>query len=195
MSLRLPPPRAPVTIIAPGRCPRPNTTNTSLTSARPRTVSDNWAEQALLSRFLSSHLPFRLCSPSTSPLPRSPFPLLLTTTMAELKATQTGPQSDVHAQLGELTTFSRLRHSYARGPGGEPIERTPTDKLDQVELESAQPRQDNKDGWKNTISLAFVGLGVIYGDLGTSPLYAMNGVFPSSGPLPSEEDIIGGVSA
>ncbi|KAF9517117.1 hypothetical protein BS47DRAFT_1436128 [Hydnum rufescens UP504] len=38
-------------------------------------------------------------------------------------------------------------------------------------------------------------LGVIYSDIGTSPLYVLNGIWPSSGPLPSNEDIIGGLSA
>jgi KUP system potassium uptake protein len=37
--------------------------------------------------------------------------------------------------------------------------------------------------------------GVIYSDIGTSPLYVLNGIWPSSGGVPSEEDVIGGVSA
>lgn len=37
--------------------------------------------------------------------------------------------------------------------------------------------------------------GIIYSDIGTSPLYVLNGIWPSSGPAPSEEDIIGGISA
>lgn len=32
-------------------------------------------------------------------------------------------------------------------------------------------------------------------DIGTSTLYTVNGIFPSSGPMPSREDIIGGISA
>ncbi|BGP18030.1 hypothetical protein JCM10213_008435 [Rhodosporidiobolus nylandii] len=46
----------------------------------------------------------------------------------------------------------------------------------------------------HTFTLAALSLGVIYGDVGTSTLYALNGVFPASGPLPSAEDIVGGVS-
>ena len=37
--------------------------------------------------------------------------------------------------------------------------------------------------------------GIIYSDIGTSPLYTLNGVWPSSGPVPSKEDVIGGLSA
>src|SRR6266852_5033258 len=37
--------------------------------------------------------------------------------------------------------------------------------------------------------------GIIYSDIGTSPLYVLNGIWPSSGGVPSKEDIIGGVSA
>jgi len=44
-------------------------------------------------------------------------------------------------------------------------------------------------------SLAFQTLGIIYSDIGTSPLYVLNGIWPAAGPVPSQEDIIGGVSA
>lgn len=37
--------------------------------------------------------------------------------------------------------------------------------------------------------------GIIYSDIGTSPLYVINGIWPPGGPVPSEEDVIGGVSA
>ena len=39
------------------------------------------------------------------------------------------------------------------------------------------------------------GIGIIYSDIGTSPLYVLNGIWPASGDVPSKEDIIGGVSA
>ncbi|KAE9409281.1 potassium transporter [Gymnopus androsaceus JB14] len=44
-------------------------------------------------------------------------------------------------------------------------------------------------------TLSFQTLGIVYSDLGTSPLYVLNGIWPSSGSAPSEEDVIGGVSA
>ncbi|KAJ7689182.1 potassium transporter [Mycena rosella] len=43
--------------------------------------------------------------------------------------------------------------------------------------------------------LSFQTLGIIYSDIGTSPLYVLNGIWPASGDVPSKEDIIGGVSA
>jgi KUP system potassium uptake protein len=43
--------------------------------------------------------------------------------------------------------------------------------------------------------LTFQTLGIIYSDIGTSPLYVLNGIWPASGEVPSEEDIIGGISA
>ncbi|KAJ7643910.1 potassium transporter [Roridomyces roridus] len=43
--------------------------------------------------------------------------------------------------------------------------------------------------------LSFQTLGIIYSDIGTSPLYVLNGIWPASGGLPSEEDIVGGISA
>ena len=46
-------------------------------------------------------------------------------------------------------------------------------------------------GWGATLMLSFQALGVVYGDIGTSPLYVFSSVF--QGP-PSEEDVIGAVS-
>ncbi|KAG8949506.1 hypothetical protein FRC00_008099, partial [Tulasnella sp. 408] len=45
------------------------------------------------------------------------------------------------------------------------------------------------------LALTFQSLGIIYSDIGTSPLYVLNGIWPASGPAPSKEDVIGGVSA
>ncbi|KAE9408952.1 potassium transporter [Gymnopus androsaceus JB14] len=44
-------------------------------------------------------------------------------------------------------------------------------------------------------TLSFQTLGIIYSDIGTSPLYVLNGLWPASGSVPSEEDVIGGISA
>ncbi|KAF5389290.1 hypothetical protein D9757_003396 [Collybiopsis confluens] len=44
-------------------------------------------------------------------------------------------------------------------------------------------------------ALSFQSLGIIYSDIGTSPLYVLNGLWPSSGSAPSKEDVIGGISA
>lgn len=43
--------------------------------------------------------------------------------------------------------------------------------------------------------LAFSTLGIIYSDIGTSPLYVLNGIWPASGDVPPKEDIVGGISA
>lgn len=43
--------------------------------------------------------------------------------------------------------------------------------------------------------LSFQALGIIYSDIGTSPLYTLNGIWPSTGPTPSSDDVIGGISA
>ncbi|KAF7795026.1 hypothetical protein EIP86_006170 [Pleurotus ostreatoroseus] len=44
------------------------------------------------------------------------------------------------------------------------------------------------------LTLSFQTLGIIYSDLGTSPLYTLNGIWPASGPVPPKEDVIGGIS-
>ncbi|KAG8698686.1 hypothetical protein FRC11_014219, partial [Ceratobasidium sp. 423] len=56
-------------------------------------------------------------------------------------------------------------------------------------------RRALKVGGTALLALTFQTLGIIYSDIGTSPLYVLNGIWPASGPLPSEEDILGGVSA
>ena len=45
--------------------------------------------------------------------------------------------------------------------------------------------------WGATLILTFQALGVVYGDIGTSPLYVFSSVFEKP---PSEEDVIGIVS-
>ncbi|KAL1745592.1 potassium transporter [Schizophyllum fasciatum] len=45
------------------------------------------------------------------------------------------------------------------------------------------------------LGLAFSALGIIYSDIGTSPLYVLNGIWPTGGEVPSKEDVIGGISA
>jgi KUP system potassium uptake protein len=37
--------------------------------------------------------------------------------------------------------------------------------------------------------------GIIYSDIGTSPLYVLNGIWPVANGAPSKEDVIGGISA
>ena len=56
-------------------------------------------------------------------------------------------------------------------------------------------RRALKVGGSKLFLLAFSTLGIIYSDIGTSPLYVLNGIWSSSGDAPSEEDIIGGISA
>ncbi|KAK2465375.1 hypothetical protein APHAL10511_002729 [Amanita phalloides] len=43
--------------------------------------------------------------------------------------------------------------------------------------------------------LTYQTLGIIYSDIGTSPLYVLNGIWPTDGPAPSREDVIGAISA
>lgn len=52
-----------------------------------------------------------------------------------------------------------------------------------------------KDSLKSLLVLTAMSLGCIYGDVGTSPLYVLNAIFPTSGPNPAREDVIGAVSA
>ncbi|RUP09311.1 potassium transporter 4-like protein [Jimgerdemannia flammicorona] len=72
--------------------------------------------------------------------------------------------------------------------------------VDKIDLEAKnalhQPFYEGKQavGWATTLSLAFQSIGVIYGDIGTSPLYVFMGIFPDSDNPPSREDVYGALS-
>lgn len=46
--------------------------------------------------------------------------------------------------------------------------------------------------WKTTISLAFQSIGIVYGDIGTSPLYVFSSTFPNG--IDHKDDILGVLS-
>jgi len=48
-------------------------------------------------------------------------------------------------------------------------------------------------GWRTTLYLAFQSIGVVYGDIGTSPLYVFSSVF-TNGIIKHEDDILGVLS-
>jgi KUP system potassium uptake protein len=60
----------------------------------------------------------------------------------------------------------------------------------------ANPDYAPADHQKTTVAALTLGaLGVVYGDIGTSPLYALKEVFsPSTGVLANPENVIGAVS-
>ncbi|PLW29251.1 hypothetical protein PCANC_15749 [Puccinia coronata f. sp. avenae] len=60
-----------------------------------------------------------------------------------------------------------------------------TDSLDQRYRQAKPP----------LVITAFAAIGIIYGDIGTSPLYVLNGIFPATGPPPSPQDAMGAISA
>ncbi|GAA5958723.1 hypothetical protein JCM21900_002075 [Sporobolomyces salmonicolor] len=70
-----------------------------------------------------------------------------------------------------------------------------SDEHDTVASETGGPSRRDLKTVGQTISLGFLGLGIIYGDIGTSPLYVLNGIFPASKGVPDKEDVVGAVSA
>ncbi|GAX81809.1 hypothetical protein CEUSTIGMA_g9237.t1 [Chlamydomonas eustigma] len=57
-------------------------------------------------------------------------------------------------------------------------------KIDEIE--------ENKHSWRSTLFLAYGTLGVIYGDVGTSPLYVYSSTFTDF--IPEQDDILGAIS-
>jgi hypothetical protein len=83
---------------------------------------------------------------------------------------------------------------------------------DSIEKAIAQPRKAYTARGLGLLTLSFSTLGVffafflffstliscagvIYSDIGTSPLYVLNGIWPADGPVPPKEDVIGAISA
>ncbi|KAF5182472.1 Potassium transporter, partial [Thalictrum thalictroides] len=69
-------------------------------------------------------------------------------------------------------------------------------RLDSINLEagivSNVPSHAAQMGFKTTLFLAFQSIGIIYGDIGTSPLYAFLSTFPNG--IKDNEDILGVLS-
>ncbi|KAG6672419.1 hypothetical protein I3842_16G056600 [Carya illinoinensis] len=68
---------------------------------------------------------------------------------------------------------------------------------DSFDLEASRSFTTNQglypvDGWKTIMQLAFQSIGVVYGDLGTSPLYVLPGIFPTG--IKHNDDILGVLS-
>ncbi|KAE8726292.1 Potassium transporter 5 [Hibiscus syriacus] len=57
---------------------------------------------------------------------------------------------------------------------------------------SALQGHNTKKGWMTTVSLAFQTIGVVYGDIGTSPLYTFAGIFPEG--IDQQEHLLGALS-
>ncbi|KAL3637070.1 Potassium transporter 5 [Castilleja foliolosa] len=69
--------------------------------------------------------------------------------------------------------------------------------IDSLNLEagnvSSQPNHRRQTSWFTTLNLAFQSIGVIYGDIGTSPLYVFDSAF-GDGKIEYKDDIIGVLS-
>ncbi|KAE8216494.1 hypothetical protein CF327_g381 [Tilletia walkeri] len=76
--------------------------------------------------------------------------------------------------------------------GDEGLRFGATDGAEGEMYDRARVKQEPK-GWA-LLSMSFRALGIVYGDIGTSPLYVLNGIFPTDGPLPPEDDVIGIIS-
>ncbi|XP_056168714.1 potassium transporter 5-like [Syzygium oleosum] len=71
-------------------------------------------------------------------------------------------------------------------------------KLDSFDIETARLKSDQGYSsnqilpWGMVMKLAIQSIGVVYGDIGTSPLYVMAGIFPNG--IKHEEDLLGALS-
>lgn len=62
-----------------------------------------------------------------------------------------------------------------------------------ADLEGQKEEQNFKrKGWRSTLALTYSAIGVVYGDVGTSPLYVFSSTFTET--TPSETDVLGAMS-
>ncbi|KAF8476540.1 potassium transporter [Russula ochroleuca] len=67
--------------------------------------------------------------------------------------------------------------------------------LSTEDLKPRPKRRALQVGGLALVILSFQTLGIIYSDIGTSPLYVLNGIWPTDGPVPPKDDVIGCISA
>ncbi|KAH8522369.1 hypothetical protein H0E87_003120, partial [Populus deltoides] len=61
-----------------------------------------------------------------------------------------------------------------------------------VSMSHSHGAHTSKTNWQRTLSLAFQSIGVVYGDIGTSPLYVYSSTFTEG--INHDEDILGVLS-
>lgn len=62
-----------------------------------------------------------------------------------------------------------------------------------ADLEGQKQEQSiRKKGWRSTMALTYSAIGVVYGDVGTSPLYVFSSTFTEN--VPTETDVLGAMS-
>ncbi|KAL9269594.1 Potassium transporter 5-like protein [Drosera capensis] len=87
-------------------------------------------------------------------------------------------------------------HDNANGAQGNQEGKTirSTSRMDSLNLEAGMhsSNQTSKESWMRTMSLAFQSIGIIYGDIGTSPLYVYSSTFPNG--IQHKDDILGVLS-
>ncbi|KAL3680625.1 hypothetical protein R1sor_023581 [Riccia sorocarpa] len=108
---------------------------------------------------------------------------------AQASRVANGGAADAHANTGQ---------QHGESPQRVGSKRSGLRRFDSMELEAGRvqgfdPHAHRSEfSWPVTLTLAYQTIGVVYGDVGTSPLYVFSSTFP--GQVPSQEDILGALS-
>ncbi|KAK6930138.1 Potassium transporter [Dillenia turbinata] len=93
-------------------------------------------------------------------------------------------------QLDETDTENYEQNQHSKSPIRK---RAKNDLIDIEDSSKTNDRNSSENvGWVTVLKLAFQSIGIVYGDIGTSPLYVLPGVFPSG--IQSNDDLLGGLS-
>lgn len=105
--------------------------------------------------------------------------------------------ADIEGRPAAPSTAKKEEHNTASSDQASIIDQETKESSPDINIKSYEKESQSKTldakGWM-LASLTFQALGVVYGDIGTSPLYVLNGIFSSADPAPSEEDVIGIIS-
>ncbi|GMI97544.1 ARABIDOPSIS THALIANA HIGH AFFINITY K+ TRANSPORTER 5, high affinity K+ transporter 5 [Hibiscus trionum] len=89
------------------------------------------------------------------------------------------PEGEKKGQKQRKSSWAKLRH-------------VDSFNVEAGRILSALKGHNTKSGWVTTVSLAFQSIGVVYGDIGTSPLYTFAGIFPDG--IEHPEHLLGALS-
>ncbi|GAA0142103.1 transporter [Lithospermum erythrorhizon] len=100
-------------------------------------------------------------------------------------STAQSPEGD-HNEVNKKANLSERKISWAK------LRRVDSLTLEAGQVSFKSNHQNPQTNWARTMSLAFQSLGVIYGDIGTSPLYVYASTFPDG--IKNNNDILGVLS-
>ncbi|WCJ26700.1 Potassium transporter family protein [Euphorbia peplus] len=102
-------------------------------------------------------------------------------------------EMEMKEEISEENTTNSMKKMKDRKISWAKLRRVDSLNLEAATFSNSQTHStSSKNNWRRTLSLAFQSIGVVYGDIGTSPLYVYASTFPDN--INHKDDIIGVLS-